>query len=119
MRSRPVRRDMLASDGLAFAIPAETTATGFPLSRAALDRGKAMTTTSLEGLLKMFSFEKKQDLERYCRQLNIHPRDFFELVLACEHSGNPFCHQITYRDKMPGHLVPSDSEIEALGKTPV
>ena len=77
-----------------------------------------MGESNLEGMAKIFSFEKKQDLERYLRSLTIRSEDFFALVLACEHSGNPFSHEITYRDKVPEHLVPSDSEIQALENTP-
>jgi len=77
-----------------------------------------MGQSSLDGIVKIFSFEKKQDLERYCRDLTIRSEDFFALVLVCEHSGNPFSHEITYRDKVPEHLVPSDSEIQALENTP-
>ena len=69
-------------------------------------------------LLKLFSFEKKQELERYCRDVTIRSEDFFALVLACELSGEPFRHEISYRDKMPEHLVPSEPEIEALKGTP-
>jgi hypothetical protein len=39
-------------------------------------------------------------------------------VLACEQSGSPFGHEISYRDRVPQHLVPADSEIEALKNTP-
>lgn len=77
-----------------------------------------MTESSLEGVLKIFSFEKKGELEKYCRNIVISSEDFFALVLACEHSGNPFSHEISYRDKVPQHLNPSDSEIQALENTP-
>jgi hypothetical protein len=77
-----------------------------------------MTESGLDGLLKIFEFEKKGDVKKYCGGLVISSKDFFALVLACEHSGIPFSHEITYRGKVPGHLVPSDSEIEALKNTP-
>jgi hypothetical protein len=77
-----------------------------------------MGGSNLENLMKLFSFEKKKDLERYCRDLTIRSEDFFALVLACESSRVPFAHEITYRDKVPAHLVPSDFEIEALKGTP-
>jgi hypothetical protein len=73
---------------------------------------------SLDSLMKIFSFEKKADLVRHCRELTISSKDFVELVLACESSGQPFLHEITYNDKVPPHLVPKDSEIEALHNTP-
>jgi hypothetical protein len=34
--------------------------------------------------------------------------------LSCEHRGEPFIHQIAYRDIVPEHLEPSDSELKAL-----
>jgi hypothetical protein len=77
-----------------------------------------MSESNLESLLKLFSFENRKDLGRYCRDLTIRSADFFTLVLACEHSGKPFAHEISYRDKVPTHLVPSDAEIEALKNTP-
>lgn len=77
-----------------------------------------MTESNLESVLKIFSFEKKGELEKYCRNIVISSEDFFALVLACEHSRNPFSHEISYRNKVPQHLNPSDSEIQALESTP-
>jgi hypothetical protein len=73
---------------------------------------------SLGSLLEIFSFEKKSDLVRHCKDLTISSDDFFKLVLACEMWGVPFLHAITHKDKVPPHLVPKDSEIEALQNTP-
>ena len=73
---------------------------------------------SLDSLLEIFSFEKKADLVRHCKDLTISSEDFFKFVLACEMFGQPFLHQITSRDKVPPHLIPKDSEIEALQNTP-
>lgn len=69
-------------------------------------------------MLTIFSFTKKRDLERYCRDVAVSAGDFFKLVLSCETSGKPFLHEISYRDKVPSHLIPGDSEIEALKNTP-
>lgn len=77
-----------------------------------------MSGPSLESVMKIFSFENKKDLERYCRDLTISSNDFVDLVLACETSGKPFLHEISYRDIVPPQLVPKDSEIEALKNTP-
>jgi hypothetical protein len=74
--------------------------------------------SNLEGLMKLFSFDKKKDLERYCRDLTIRSEDFFALLVACETSGEPFIHEISYRDKVPPQLIPSDAEIQALESTP-
>jgi hypothetical protein len=70
--------------------------------------------SSLEGLLKMFTFAKKKDLERYCRSLVISGSDFAGLILCCEQRGEPFIHQISFRDIVPQHLELSDSDIKAL-----
>lgn len=78
----------------------------------------SMGEPNLESLVKIFSFEKKKDLERYCRDLTVSSDDFFKVVLACEITGKPFLHEISFRDKVPPHLVPKDSEIEALKKAP-
>ena len=77
-----------------------------------------MNGPSLDGLKKLFSFEKKKDLERYCRDLTISSDEFVALVLACNSTGQPFLHEISCRDKIPPHLVPTDPEIEALTSTP-
>src|SRR5579863_8947709 len=77
-----------------------------------------MGESNFERVAKLFSFEKKQDLERYCRDFTIHSEDFFTLVLTCELLRYPFAHEISYRRKMPDHLVLSDSEIQALESTP-
>ncbi len=76
-----------------------------------------MLGPNLDSLMKIFSFERKKDLEQYCRDLIVSSEDFFRLVLACECSGMPFLHGISYRDKVPTHLIPKDAEIEALKNT--
>jgi hypothetical protein len=73
-----------------------------------------MGETNVKGLLKVFEFEKKRELERYCRNTVISGSDFADLILACECSGVPFLHRINYRDIVPDHLFPSDSERKAL-----
>jgi hypothetical protein len=75
-------------------------------------------TASLEALLKLFTFTKKRDLERYCRALTVESRDFVSLILSCEQNAKPFLHQITFKDIVPEHLIPSDDEWAALAKNP-
>jgi hypothetical protein len=70
--------------------------------------------SNLEGLLKIFTFSKKKDLERYCRGLVVNGCDFVSLILHCEQRGDPFIHQISHRDIVPEHLLPSESEHKAL-----
>ena len=69
-------------------------------------------------MLEIFSFEKKADLVRHCKGLTASSEDFFKLVLACEMWGVPFLHAITHKDRVPPHLVPKDSEIDALQNSP-
>jgi len=73
-----------------------------------------MSETSLEALLKIFEFDKKRELEKYCRSAVITRSDFANLVLVCELHGVPFLHQISYRDIVPEHMKPSHSEHKAL-----
>jgi hypothetical protein len=75
-------------------------------------------TSSIEGLLKIFSFNKKKDLEKYCRSLVINGSDFVSFILSCEQRSEPFLHRITYKDIIPAHLPPSDSELQALKDSP-
>ena len=70
--------------------------------------------SNLERLLKIFTFDKKKELERYCRGLVVNGSDFVSWILSCERGAQPFIHQISYRDIVPGHLGPSDSELKAL-----
>jgi hypothetical protein len=77
-----------------------------------------MTKSQFETVMKMLSFEKKGDLEKYCRSVVINSDDFVALILACEQSGNPFLHEITFQDRLPEHLVPTDDEIATLKGTP-
>ncbi len=51
---------------------------------------------------------------RHCRSAVISRSDFADLVLACECCGEPFLHKIFYRDTIPEHLHPSDTEHKAL-----
>jgi hypothetical protein len=70
--------------------------------------------SNLEGLLNIFTFNRKKELEQYCRSLVVSGSDFASLILACEQRTEPFIHQISHRDIVPGHLGPSDSELNAL-----
>jgi hypothetical protein len=73
-----------------------------------------MSGPSLETLLKLFEFDKKRELERYCRITIISKSDFANLVLACDISGEPFLHRISFRDIVPEHLNLSDADHKAL-----
>jgi hypothetical protein len=73
----------------------------------------------LEGLWKMFTFEKKRDLEKYCRKVVIYGSDFAAFILTCETQRSPFFHKIHYRDHVPEHLNPTDADLAALAANPV
>ena len=69
----------------------------------------------IEGLLKIFTFDRKADLERYCRDVVVYQPDFVAFVLACDAGTLPLRHKIHFRDYVPQHLEPSESQREALG----
>jgi hypothetical protein len=50
--------------------------------------------SNLEGLLKIFTFNKKKELERHCRSLVV-SGNFVSLILCCEQRGEPFIHKIS------------------------
>ncbi len=68
----------------------------------------------LESLLRLFTFDKKRELEKYCRNAVVHKRDFATLVMACKSGILPFSHQIHYKDHVPSQLIPSEKERTAL-----
>ena len=78
-----------------------------------------MSESSLEGLLKLFQFDKKRKLVRYCRSTVISGSDFANLVLACDLCPGPFLHRIFYRDIVPEHLNLSDANLKALAENGV
>jgi hypothetical protein len=73
----------------------------------------------LEGFIKIFTFDKKRDLEKYCREVVVYRRDFVAFILACDAGRMPFGHRIHYCDNIPEHLLPSKSEHKALSENGV
>ncbi len=73
----------------------------------------------LEGLLKIFTFDKKRELEKYCRDVVIHSQDFAALIVSCGRGNMPFLHQKHWRDSVPEHLELSEAGLEALAKNGV
>lgn len=69
---------------------------------------------SLKSLWKLFTFEKKRDVEKYCRDLTIRASDFTNFIMACEVGQGPFLHRIHHRDHVPEHLHPTDDDLAAL-----
>ncbi len=80
---------------------------------------KTTESPNTEALLKLFAFDKKRELEKYCRDLIIHSRDFANFILACEFGSFPFLHQIHYRDHVPDDVHLTDRDLAALSANPV
>ena len=74
---------------------------------------------NMEALLKLFDFDKKRELEQYCRQIVIDSSAFADFILACEFKQFPFLHKIHYQDHVPKHLYLSDKDSAALAANPV
>ena len=64
--------------------------------------------------MRIFTFNKKKELERHCRSLVVSGNDFVSLILSCEQPADPFIHQISFQDIVPVHLEPPNSEMKAL-----
>jgi hypothetical protein len=69
---------------------------------------------NLEALLKLFTFDKKRELEKYCREVVIYSGDFVDFIVACEMRRLPFLHKIHSGDHVPAHLHPTDQDLAAL-----
>jgi len=77
------------------------------------------SSPTLESFLKLFTFDKKRDLEKYCRDITIHSSDFVNFIIACEAGAAPFRHEIHYGDHVPEHLQPNDADLAALASNGV
>jgi hypothetical protein len=49
---------------------------------------------NLAGLLKIFTFNKKRELEKYCREAVVYSPDFVKFIRACDAGRMPFQHRI-------------------------
>lgn len=76
----------------------------------------APPSPTMQDLLKLFTLEKKKDVERYCRELVIQQRDFVDFILSCEIGQTPFIHIIHHGDHLPAEAELMDSDLAALGK---
>jgi hypothetical protein len=70
-------------------------------------------------LLKLFAFDKKKELEKYCRSAVINSSVFADFILECELAEFPFLHEIHYRDHVPEQLNLTDADLAALAANPV
>jgi hypothetical protein len=84
-----------------------------------IEREETAESKNTEVLLKLFTFDKKRELERYCRKIVINSSSFADFILACELGLFPFLHKIHYRDHVPEHLYLSDKDSAALAANPL
>jgi hypothetical protein len=68
----------------------------------------------IAALTRIFYFERKTDLARYCKGARIFKSDFAAFVIACESGALPWHHRIHYQDYAPQHLQPTKEEQAAL-----
>jgi len=73
----------------------------------------------LEGLVKLFTFTKKRQLEVHARGRMFHGSDLAALIMACDVTGQPFSHRAYFKDCVPQHLIPLDSGLSAIAKNRV
>ena len=58
-----------------------------------------------EALLNLFDFDKKRELEQYCRQIVIDSSAFADFILACEFSNFRSCTRFTIRTTCPSTSI--------------
>jgi hypothetical protein len=80
---------------------------------------KEEPTQSMQEFLKLFSFTKKKELEKYCRDLVIDQRDFVDFIFTCGIGHGPFLHLIHYGDHQPEEAQLTDDDLAALSKSSV
>ncbi len=55
----------------------------------------------LENFLKIFTFDKKRELEKYCRQVEINQKDFAAFIIACKAGIPQIENHIRYQESSP------------------
>jgi hypothetical protein len=87
---------------------------------AAIESLTIFQPRDVRGLVTVFTFAKKRELERYCHGLMIYGIDFTKVILACDDGTLlPFSHRIHWSDRVPEHLIPSGSDFETLSRNGV
>jgi len=72
-------------------------------------------TRGAAGLLSVFGFTRKKDLEKYSREVTIYGCDFANFVLACTGSPSlPLFHRLHYVAITPPHLELTRESLSAL-----
>ena len=73
----------------------------------------------MESLIRLLTIDKKRELIKFCSSSQIHSCDFVLLILACESGLLPWKHQISYRDFVPEHLIPTQKDHDGLSRSHV
>jgi hypothetical protein len=74
----------------------------------------------LEQLLALFNAASKSEVEKVARTLTIHQSDLVGLILACQAGGMPpLKYACSFSQRHPEHLVPTQTEKEALSRNGV
>ena len=73
-------------------------------------------TRDVESFLKLFTFSKKRNLERYSRDTVVYGSDFAAIITASDAGRLPFHHGIYRSDIVPPHLVPTKASVGALSR---
>ena len=75
---------------------------------------------NLEPLLELFNAGKKAHVERHCRSLVVHYSDLAALFVAGRVGVlSPYKYACHFDDRVPSHLLPKQSEPDALAKASV
>lgn len=83
-------------------------------------QSSAAQSQAFESLANLLNFEKKREVEKYCRALEVRSGAFTNLIL-CGRTGalHPYQYACRFRHDMPSHLNPTQAEIHAAGRVKV
>ena len=74
----------------------------------------------LNGLIRLFGIDDKQELKRYCKNLVVYSEDFYALILGGRAGAiEPYLYACHFNQQAPEHLVPSEEEKIAFSRRPV
>lgn len=79
----------------------------------------AYSPIDLEGFLKIFTFDKKRDLEKYCKDVKINQSDFVAFIKSCKINPTLFRYKMHKHDQVPKHLEITESTFEPISKNGV
>lgn len=78
---------------------------------------RQLNTPIPEYLQKLLTIEKKSELKKFCKNINVSQEDFVTLVMNANSLG--YAHEIKYEDFIPEHLRVTEKEKGSLGKARV